>query len=136
MPISVPRMVASTMPITATRRVLAIADDEGPEVGVARTIGEQAVGNRHARFAAEKGKAGGDAAGRQVGDGVGPEEGDHPDRDSDHQDLPEQAFQFPSSERAEKRRRGGGLGPSDVTAQKSFSKQRFPAAHVNCCTKR
>src|SRR3954463_12097802 len=34
-----------------------------------------------------------------------------------------------------KRRRGGGLGASDVTAQKSFSRRRFPAAYVNCCTK-
>src|SRR6478609_2337004 len=32
-----------------------------------------------------------------------------------------------------KRRRGGGLGVSVVTAQNPRCKQRFPAAHVNCC---
>jgi hypothetical protein len=36
------------------------ADDEGPEIGVLRRVGEPVVGDRHAGLATEKGKARGD----------------------------------------------------------------------------
>ena len=71
MPISVPRMVASTMPIDGHLQRVQDADDQRPAIGVdGRVVGDQRLADRDAGDAAEEGEAGGDVARGEVAVGV------------------------------------------------------------------
>ena len=137
MPTSVPTTVASTMPITATRSVLTTPTMKAQQISVLRSVGEPGVGDRHAGFAAEEGKAGRDAAHRQIVHGVGPQPGDQADHDADHQDLPEQARKRSScSEKLQALARRGLSGVDVVTAQEFSSVKSevsLAAARFKCC---
>ncbi len=71
MPISAPRMVASTMPITATCSGIQHTDQQRPAIGVhRRVVRQQRLADRNAGDPAQEAEPGGDPPRRQVLAGI------------------------------------------------------------------
>jgi hypothetical protein len=82
-------MVASTMPMTATRRVLSTPTTRARKIGVGRRVVDHGLADRQAGLAPQIGETRRDATRLEVPRGVGDEVPDGQPDYRDHDDLPE-----------------------------------------------